>query len=58
MTYVFRNKVTGAVIRVPCALGGSDWEEVQEHAAKPTEAVKKPTEAKKPAARKKVAKEG
>ncbi len=26
----YRNKVTGAVIDVPCALDGSDWEEVTE----------------------------
>lgn len=49
----YRNKVTGAVIDVPCALGGSDWEEVTE--AKKAEpkaepkAEKAPAKAKKPA---------
>ena len=55
---IYRNKRTGNVISVPCALDGPDWEQVQERATEATEAEKKPVEAKKPAARKKVSKEG
>lgn len=49
----YLNKVTGAVIDVPCALEGPDWEEVTE--AKEAEpkaepkAEKAPAKAKKPA---------
>lgn len=56
MKYTYRNKVTGAVISVPCALTGVDWEQVTERAKAPSEGAKTPVSEKKPAARKKVTK--
>ena len=50
----FLNKATGAVIDVPCALSGPDWEEVTEAKAAATKAAKAdPEEAPTKAAQKK-----
>lgn len=43
----YRNRVTGNVIDVPCAVTGKDWEEIVE-----PEPVKAGTAAKKPARKK------
>jgi hypothetical protein len=51
----YRNKVTGAVIDVPCALGGSDWEEVTEAKEEPKAEEKAPEKA---APKKRTAKKG
>ena len=55
----YRNRVTGAVIDVPCALDGSDWEEVTEAKAKKAAPAEKPAkEATKAAPKKTAAKKG
>ena len=38
----FRNKKTGDVITVPCAVSGPDWEEIQERAEAPEKEAPKP----------------
>ena len=52
----YRNKVTGAVIDVPCTLNGPDWEEITEaKKAEPEKAEKAPAKA---APKKKTVKKG